>query len=752
MQAMRHGSQQRQWHRRALWAATVGVLTTAAALPLALQAQVADSNSTPVLQTGAPPETPAQQLADKADLFMHYSLMGDQKLAGDFGQAILNAGPTPVQALRAFESAANGRNIGEILLRNEQNHALRAVSLKIAKLLDKGHIILARNPDRIRAAIAHMGDSPRAYVVSRHRLAAAGEFAMPFFIEDLNNPSDSALYPTIIQMMNNLGKPLLNPMVQAINTPNETQRIQLINVLGNIGYRQALPYLKQIAEKAGRDAQLRSAAEMAMAKIAGPSEIKMPASKLFVQLAWEYFNNTPSVSANHPAEATNPVWYYDSGLHNVVGVPVPTAIWADVMTMRACEAALQLDHTNARAISLWLAADLRREVDLPAGASDPTHPAGTPDAHYYAVAAGPIYLNPVLQIALSQHNSPLILKTIAALQATGGVAGLVGKGKGQTPLMAALAYPDTQVRFAAASALAMANPEMRFDGAYRVAPVLGEAVAQTAKPAAILVDPNPQNRNRIKAFLRDHYTVYDAAHLSSAVALARRAPYIGLIVVPGGMSADHLIQLASTDFRLAYAPVLVTGDAVDLSKLALRYVGQVEYAPVAKTGSAGDFDAALGKIMNRLGISPISSDQAKAFSLEACSLLKSIAVNRGSIYDINTAIPALVQGLGNSDASVVIASAGVLGQVRNPQAQLALAKAALMDASAPTATREALFLSLAASARNVGDHLSSGSIDRLIHVAADEQDLAVRSAAATALGALNVPSNQASELIRSQIH
>ena len=128
-------------------------------------------------------------------------------------------------------------------------------------------------------------------------------------------------------------------------------------------------------------------------------------------------------------------------------------------------------------------------------------------------------------------------------------------------------------------------------------------------------------------------------------------------------------------------------------------------------------------------------------------------MNRGSIYNVNAALPALLTALHDSNSAVALAAAGALGQMRNPQAQLALAQRALEQESQSAVTvRQALLLDLAASARNVGNHLSADSIDRLIRVVKGSDPAPVRTAAATALGALNVPSNQAAELILTQTH
>ncbi|MGC9259434.1 MAG: HEAT repeat domain-containing protein [Phycisphaerae bacterium] len=695
---------------------------------------------------------PSAKLIRDADLFLHYSLLGKEKLANDCGKAFLLDHPTAVMALRAFDAAANGRDVSEILIGNQQNKPLKKVSAAINALLQKGHLVLARNPNRILKAIKVMVDSPRAFVVSRQRLYAAGEFAVPFFIQYLNSPSHASYGPPIVQMMSSLGKSLLNPLVAQLATPSTPEKIEIVQVLGNIGYPQALPYLAEIAMAKNTPPDLRKATQTAMLKIDPTGRFAhLTAAELYLWLAEAYYHNEPSVSANHPNEATNPVWYYDQGLNDVVGVPVPTPIWKDIETMRACEAVLRLDHNNSAAISLWLAADLRREVDLPAGAKDATIKPGMPNAHFYAVAAGPRYLNAVLRMALQEDNSPLVLKTLKALQQTGTMDGLVGTGKNVPPLIQALAYPDPSVRFEAASALARANPAKMFAASDEVIPTLAQAIAQSTKPVALLVDANVQIRNEMKARLRPHYHIITAPSVAVAVTRTMGVPYIELAILPNDQAVAQYQQYAATDYRLEYTPILVMGSASELPKLHAEYVNDPTIGEIPTGATADSIAQAYRDMMTRLGSQNINAQKSEEFAIRAAHELKVLAMNHACVYDVNQAIPALRLALRSAhNQKVIVAVAQTLGQIRNPEAQKILARAALNGTANPEPVRYALFKSLAQSARNLGNHLSAADIDTLIHEVSHTTNAKVRAAAAETLGALNVASNQASKLILQQ--
>jgi hypothetical protein len=64
--------------------------------------------------------------------------------------------------------------------------------------------------------------------------------------------------------------------------------------------------------------------------------------------------------------------------------------------------------------------------------------------------------------------------------------------------------------------------------------------------------------------------------------------------------------------------------------------------------------------------------------------------------------------------------------------------------------RVAAFGSLAESARRNGTRLEPALVQRIIEFAMNEKDLLLQAAASKALGALDLPSNKASEIIRTQ--
>jgi hypothetical protein len=76
-------------------------------------------------------------------------------------------------------------------------------------------------------------------------------------------------------------------------------------------------------------------------------------------------------------------------------------------------ARLKLGGSQGDALSLWLAANYKREVELPEGAVDTTRLENQPDAHYYGVVTGSQYLNSALDRTIRDRNAPVFRRSLA---------------------------------------------------------------------------------------------------------------------------------------------------------------------------------------------------------------------------------------------------------------------------------------------------------------------------------------------------
>jgi hypothetical protein len=708
-------------------------------------------DAAPAAPAGAAADTapaPTGSLKSLADDYLHYSIVNNVELAKANGQAIINANPAPADLLAAFEDAANGRNPREIMLQNIKRDDLKDVSSQLLDRLEEGYRVVARDPARIRTDIERLANGPRAYDNAREHLMAAGQFAAPLFIEYLQNESKKDLHPYIIRVMAEIGRPLVLPLMEQLQSSEPSTRIALIQVLGQIGYPQTLPTLRMIQSDPATNGELKTATDQAIASIdkSGASASITPA-QLFLTTANNYYDRKPSYQPLLASEKTNPVWVFDKGLNNVVPLSVPTPVWNDVMSLRNAESSLKLDPNNSMTISLWLTADLHREISLPAGTTDPTHDASKPDASFYARAFGPTYVNPVLSRALEAQDAQLALRAIDALQATGGISGLVSASSG-APLVRALSYPDRAVRFNAAFALARANPATPFPSSFRVVPTLAEAVSSNDSPVALIVSTDEDARNKLAEGLRNAtpgYNVYTASTLAKALDDAKGASTINVLILPAANTAD-IDMASSSDRRLGGASIIETAPADQVKPWTAG--DKTSFKTIDEKAGLDAVQAAIADVNTAKG-SMIADSSKSDYVSTALGLFKMIAADHKSIYDINDAVPALTNTIKSKDAATATAAATILGDINSADAQRALASAALSADAAPT-MKAPLLNALAESAKHTGNTLDASDVNSLIKIVQTETDPAIRTSAATALGALNVPSNQASTLILQQ--
>jgi hypothetical protein len=720
---------------------------TMLASPVALWAQPAAPSS----EVAAGPAAD-EKVSKLADDFLHYFTVGNVGLAKDNASAILAAKVEPKVLLVSFEAAANGRNVEDLVLRAQRTEELKAVATDLMAQLEAGHRDLARDVNRIKTEIERLDKSPRAYLIGKERLTSAGEYAVPFYLQYLQDASKRNLHAPITQLMGELGKPMVTPVLEMVARSDDANlRTTLVMVLGQLGYPQSAAVLKTIASDPKSTSELKTAAEKALALVNRPGvNVGDTPASLFVQLAAAHYDRKPSYSAPFDTETVNPVWYYNKGLNNVDAVLVPTAIWHNVMALRAAESALKLQPDNAEAISVWLAASLRRELQLPAGATDPTVKDGAPSTKFYAMAAGQTYLNAVLTKALSDGDSKLAAETLKALENVAGFQGLVTtQNKSVSPLVQALGSPDRTLRFMAAFALAKANPAQDFAGSFRVTSILSEAVSQTGTPVVVLIDSDEQNRNRISAILRANYTVIDAPDLTGAIEKSRNVAAFDLLIVPADLHSK-VVGLTQTDYRFALVPTLLAAPAADLKAVALAIVNKTGVAKVDVAADEKTLIEAISEVKASQKTLPVDAAVASGFALDALKILGNLSKDGSTIYKVDETLPAVRDALKDKRPEIVTAAAMVLGRLTNSAAQQALAQTATGTDIADAAVKQSLYVALAESAKLLGNHLDEATVGKLITAVNSETNADVKTAAAQALGALNVVNNQASTLILGQ--
>lgn len=683
------------------------------------------------------------------DSFNHYTLIARHDLAAAAGQALL--GEVDQQQLLTIQEDASQRYDErplQIALRS-QEESLQEVAREIERRIQAARIERSRDPQRIMRDIDLLAQGRRPNAEATRRLQVAGQYAAPLLLETLIDPNRENLHPYVINAMIAVGRDIVYPLCIALPDLEPTAMSHLARVLAEVGYPQALPYLKEVMENPRTDPDVRRVVDAAYRRIlAGTAAATdADAATLYLTLGEaEYLTGTRG-DALLGYDATiqkGLVWYYgrQSGL---VPLEVPASIHPDVMAMRSAHRALRLNPDLSDALSLFIMANLRRENNLPAGEADPTYGSEMRPPMFYAMMAGPHRLHDVLDRALGDGDGPLALDAIEALSRTAGTSALVAEDAARQPLLAALSYPDRRVRFRAALALANARPGEVFDGAYRVVPVLAEALRQSDVRYALVLADDQDVLNRSLSALSDlGFNAFGGRQLNQVIDQLDLAPGIDLLVINKDLAGVlNERQNAMRNYKLANVPILAMVSSVNQAQLRQLERDDPLFSTVIASAEEPQLVQSIELATASFAGEPIPADESLDIALDALDALRDVALATGGVYNVLDALSALIAGVTDPRQEVAAASAHVLAMVNESDAQQAIIEAALQTAGN---LQISLLQSLAESATHYGNLLTQAQTDALLELVMQSQgDLSV--AAAEAHGALTLPTANAVRLL-----
>jgi HEAT repeat protein len=689
-----------------------------------------------------------QSLHDDIDDFWHYGKIARYDMAAAFGNKILSRSEPPLEVLRMFETVANQHedNLDDWLLRWEgvTPNGMKGIAIKIQALLSKGRSERRKDPKYIQENIEALATNERAYRIHIERLRESGELAVPLMLDYLRDkdPSKAAFKDPIRRALVDLGRPILNPLVAATETKDDDLQLTLISVLSRIGYDVAVPYLSRIAQDNTKPG-LAIAASDALRRMGASANNNL--ADQFYRLAEKFYYNNAAIAADPKAPVAY-MWFW--GNAGLTYKEVPPAIFTDLMSERESEYALRLGPGTRDALSLWLSANNKVEVDLPEGASPGVWDQSRPSANYFNVYAGAQYLNAALTRSLEDHNAPVALKLIKSL---GEIVGPSSQGTGVRldPLVQSMRYPDRQVRFEAAFALAAGLPNNPFPGHERVAPLLAEAVSQTGSANVLIVAPSQADEQKLAAELKQ-YGIAMGINAGEAVTNSLKLPSVDVIVFPetlGNAQIDRIYELCNQTPRLERAAKVI----ITTSKLS-PWAERTLSDPLTVVTQATDdksLTAAVEEARKHAGGLPLDEKVATTYAIRGAQTLQRLAEGRVTSFDLTVVQPTLLASLNDKRPEVVKAVGDALAYMNSDEIQGSVLGAAIAEKTSDD-VRISLLKSLAKNAKFFGKRVSTEALNDLQKLVDTAPNLDVRTAAAEARGAFNLSADQAKEMIVKQ--
>lgn len=693
--------------------------------------------------------------------FMHYARIGRFTLADAYAKAMF-AHPEfePGELIKLADKDAKTLETLLILIRRS---SIADTASRVLDALRLGEQENRKTPQRILQNIELLGGDPQQEYFARNALRESGEYAVPFMLDTLLDPAKKTLWPRVITALPFLGKDAVHPLVISLGMSSNDVRLNVISAIGDIGYPDAIPYLRRLTVIDSMPPATKDAAARAIRRIEEIAGRSLPGSaeQLFVDLSESYFSEDDSVRADPRLETAN-VWYWNADEQTLRSVVVPQRIFGQVMAMRCAEEALRLQTDNAAATAMWLAANIRREYRLglnvesgnpdETGETDATRPEVFPRALYFTQSAGPRYAHPVLDRATRDQDAAVALGAIAALRVTAGEASLGEAEDYKRPLVKALQFPDLVVRTRAALALGAALPRTPFTGSELVVPLLAATLAQTGREQILVVAGDEAVLNRVVGDLRSgdrdvigERSFFNAMQRARAEFQSLAGVYLSTDVVEPGVS--EALQRLRGEFVFSKTPVVLLTQASQSAMAADLGRSDPYLELVDDDVDAASLGTAFARVRARTGQTRFDAQLALSVALEAAETLRRIAADGRTVYDPADAEPALIAALSAKDEQLQIRAASVLALLPAPTAQRAVAHVALTDTNTAS-LRIAAFDSLAECAKNHGNQLEPAQIDALVGIAKNDPDLVMRTAASKALGAVNLTTSKASEIIR----
>lgn len=675
--------------------------------------------------------------------FVHYTNIAKPDLAAAYAERLLGSSITDAELAELVEEGSRTRErFDGALARAHRVAELETIAAELDRRVEDGRLDLARDGDRIDAAIAMLTGTQRQKLHARRLLDAAGEYAVPRLLRVITDERDERLRMAAGDSLVMIGRQSVIPLCEALPNLDARNQVYVSRLLGEIGLDVAAPYLMELALDDMAADDTRAAARSAFKAVEGRDA---SLSDLYYDLARDYFNENESLIA-FPFEATNNVWSYDSFV-GLEATPVPTEIYPEVMTLRAAGKALDLDPGSMDALVLWVAANLKRENELSPGNVDPIYGENPYSPDFYATVFGTGVCLEVLGIGIDRLDTPMIRDAIAALSETTGGANLFTASNGRQPLLEALQYPDRRVQYEAALTLGLALPTQRFTGDVTVVPLLASAVRTGDQSYAVVIASDDEDARVGARRLADLGFTIVASQRSLAEADNALAGAAGVDLVLVHMSsaeaAINAVQGLQLLAKTSAAPVIVVAAADEMPDLKQAFRENIRVKLSRARVTDDEFAEALDEVMLRAAGGRMTAAEAEAYAVDAIMTLRDIAISGNTAYAIGDAESALIQALASREGALRLMVADILALIDGDRAQQTLFDAAL-DATGDEQID--LLDRVAESVRHFGDRSQRRHVVALLDLIVNSSGVTAE-AAARVHGALVLPPETAIDLI-----
>jgi CheY-like chemotaxis protein len=642
------------------------------------------------------------------------------------------------------------------------------------------------NKERIAKFVKNLASGePEERAFALRELFRSGSRMIPEYVARLQEARGEER-AHLLAALPQLGDDTVPPLLAALDIEDRVLRVDLIDVLEKRADRRAVPYLWYLAgsEKIARE--VRAKAEEALVNLLRTKVDLLPAPKAaLTKEAENYYRH----QVPFPDPRRVQVWRWDG--KEIVSATIPASRAEEFYGLRFARQALDLDPGYAPAQNVFLSIALDKAVE-PLGLDQPLSKI-PPGINELLASVNPELVTAVLQRALSERRTGVILEAARALGALAEVRAN-RSAAGQDPaLVQALKYPDRRVQLVAADALLRIPGASQVAAKSRIVEVLRRTAASDPVSKVLIADGNRERATLIADAVRKAgFEPVTAVTGRDALRAVRTAADIDVMLIDQGIidpDVTHLLAQLRGDMDAGLVPIFITEApaapakqaGVDTSaagatrsriasEIANRRTADYERADerlrqlakqyprvwvVAATTDVNklkvQFGERIGEDMGRPFTdadqkNPIAAadDRLKRLIAErkdhadrALIWLGRLAQTENAGFDLRPATDALASALragGHGDAAT-FATIEALGRLPGEKAQVALADFVL-DARRPPEQRAAAAAELTRHIQQFGTLLATAQLRALEALSRTaDADPGLRASAASVLGA-----------------
>ena len=376
---------------------------------------------------------------------------------------------------------------------------------------------------------------------------------------------------------------------------------------------------------------------------------------------------------------------------------------------------------------------------------------GPGSAHDLALIVGADVISHALSLSLENTNADAAISTLQVLGQIATKNQIYKTASQQSPITAALHYPDLPVQFAAAQTILQLDPDRPFRGSSRVVSILSRVLNDSGSPRAVAVHGNSARATNAAALLKE--VGYDAIPVSTgrdAFRVASERGDVELIVLNVNTARWGLSQTIANlraDARTAAIPIAIFGPQQTRDRVQ-RLVDKFPAVIFLEDFSTSDFlEIQLRPFLHKMKTSPLTGPQRAERKAAAAYWISHIADGRRTdIFDLRASENALIGLI--SDSTLAAHALDGLGAIPTIGSQQQLQVTAVSHVF-EVKLREGAALQLAFHIQRFGLLLSKKEVSEIDHAWRTTENPNLATALAAVIGSLKPNGKRVSGLLRT---